>query len=365
MHVRPPLSGLLLSLVIALVGCDQRVTVQHEPAARPVRSITVAAQPSSQTLSLPATVRPRVETRYGFRIGGKIATRAVSVGDTVAPGQVLARLDPQDIGPAIAAARSQLDAAHTELELARLELERLRELRQRNYVSQAQVDRQQAATDAAQARRRNAQAQLAQASNNEAFQVLRADAAGVVTAVDAEAGQVVASGQSVVRVARGGEYELELDVPERDLARARATQQWQVVVPALGPQPRSALLREVSPVSDPASRTFRVRLTLQGEPAGVALGMTAVASAQHEAEAAFVLPLSALYSRDGQPHVWRIDADDTVHPVQVVTGGFLDDAVRITAGLSQGDRIVTAGANLLAVGQKVRVLTAQGAGEAR
>lgn len=256
MNVRSLLSGLVLPAVVALAGCREPVNAQHEPPPRPVRSVAVTAQPSNLALTLPATVRPRVETRYGFRLGGKIAARLVSVGDTVAPGQVLARLDPQDLAPAIAAARSQLDAAQTELGLAQLELERLRELRERNYVSQAQVDRQQAATDAAQARRRNAQAQLAQATNNEAFQALRADAPGVVTAIDAEAGQVVAAGQSVVRVARGGEYEFELDVPERDLARARATPRWQVVVPALGPQPRSAVLREVSPVSDPASRTF-------------------------------------------------------------------------------------------------------------
>lgn len=365
MNVRSLLSGFVLPVVIALAGCREPVNARHEPPPRPVRSMTVTAQPSSLALALPATVRPRIETRYGFRVGGKIAVRAVSVGDAVVAGQVLARLDPQDVAPVIAAARSQLDAAQTELDLAQLELERLRELRRRNYVSQAQVDRQQAATDAAQARRRNAQAQLTQASNNEAFQALRADAAGVVTAIDAEAGQVVAAGQSVVRVARSGEYELELDVPERDLARARATPRWQVVIPALGGQPRSAVLREVSPVSDPASRTFRMRLTLQGDPAGVALGMSAVVTASHETEAAFELPLSALYSRDGQPHVWRIEADDTVRPVPVVTGGFLDDAVRVTGGLSQGDRIVTAGANLLTAGQKVRVLTAQGGGGAR
>jgi len=169
----------------------------------------------------------------------------------------------------------------------------------------------------------------------------------------------------VVRVARGGEYELEADVPEGDLALARATRSWQATVPALGDGVRTAVLRELSPASDPASRTFAMRLALQGDTTGIGLGMTAVVRAMRDAAPAIVLPLSALYSQDGQPHVWRVEADATVRLVPVVTAGFLDDSVRIADGLSAGDRIVTAGANLLVAGQKVRVLSAEPGGSAR
>lgn len=363
MTMRPLLAaGLLPALLLA--GC-QRPAPEAREQVRPVRVVIVAPQASALALTLPATVRPRVETRYGFRIGGKIAARAVSVGDRVRRGQVLARLDPQDLAPAMAVARSQLDAARTELDLARLELDRLRELRTRNYVSQAQVDRQQAVAAEADARRRSAEAQLAQASNNVAFQTLRADAGGVVTAIDAEAGQVVAAGQSVVRVARAGEYELEADVPESELSLARATASWQAVIPAAGPQPRSAALRELSPASDPASRTFAMRLTLKGDTAGVGLGMTAVVRAARPDAAAFVLPLSALHSLDGRKQVWRVEADATVQPVPVVTAGYLEDTVRISEGLAAGDRIVTAGANLLVAGQKVRIVAAGPNGNAQ
>ena len=356
------LSGLLAALLLA--GCEKPVPTAAEPP-RPVRSVVVAPQSSGAVVTLPASVRPRVETRYGFRVAGKIAVRNVSVGDAVKAGQQLARLDPQDLAPVIAAARAQRDAADTDLRLSRIDLERVRSLRERDYVSQAQVDRQQAAADAADARRRSAEAQLAQAVNNAGFQTLRADAAGVVTAIDAEAGQVVAAGQSVVRVARDGDYELEADVPEGDLALARATRTWQAVIPALGPGARTAVLRELSPVSDPASRTFAMRLTLQGDTTGIGLGMTAVVQATREFPPAFVLPLSALYSQDGQPHVWRVEADATVRLVPVVTAGFLDDSVRIAEGLTAGDRIVTAGANLLVAGQKVRVLSAEAGGSGR
>ncbi|MFP5412155.1 MAG: efflux RND transporter periplasmic adaptor subunit [Gammaproteobacteria bacterium] len=348
---------LLLLLTVAattLAGCDRQVPVREE-RARPVRTVVVEASRTSITLELPGEVRPRVETRYGFRVGGKIAERLVSVGDRVQPGQRLARLDPQDVAPAVAAARAQREAALTDLKLARIELERLKELRGLNYVSQAQVDRQQAQTDSAVSRLRSAEAQLAQATNSAAFQSLVADDAGVVTAIEAEAGQVVAAGQPVVKVARTGEMELLVYVPEADLANAKGARAWQVAIPALGDRLIPATVRELSPVADPASRTYPMRLSLGGDLSSVALGMTATARAVRESGEAIVLPMSALHATGDTPKVWVVGEDLTVRSVEVGTGGLLDDAVRIVSGLKPGDRVVTAGANLLREGQQVRL----------
>ena len=248
--VRPSsiLRSLLLlpaaAALLSLAACERSAPLRDE-APRPVRVVTVAGQHASVALTLPAEVRPRVETRYGFRVAGKIAARAVEVGDAVQAGQLLARLDPQDREPARAAARSQLEAAQTEARLANVELQRVRELQAQHYVSRAQLDRQQAAADAAEARVRAARAAQAQAENELAFQTLRAEAAGVVTAVEAEAGQVVAAGQPVVRVARAGEFELLAHVPERQLAMARAASTWSVSIPALGGQRLEAVVREL------------------------------------------------------------------------------------------------------------------------
>lgn len=346
-----------VAALLSLAACDRAEPVREE-VVRPVRVVTVSEQRASVALTLPAEVRPRIETRYAFRVGGKIAERAVEVGNVVRPGQLLARLDPQDRAPARRAAQSQLDAAQTDARLARVELDRVRELHAQNYVSGAQLDRQQAAADAADARVRAAHAARTQADNELAFQALRADVAGIVTAIDAEAGQVVAAAQPVVRVARAGELELLAFVPERELARARSAGAWSVTIPALEIADREATLRELSPLADPASRTYAMRLTLRDAAAadGIALGMSAVVQALHDAEPAFELPLSALYSRDGTPHVWRVGADDRVELVQVRTGGLLDDGVRIVAGIASGDRVVTAGASLLVAGQRVRPL---------
>jgi RND family efflux transporter MFP subunit len=312
-----------------------------------VRTVIATSAPTAVALELPGEVRPRIEVRYGFRVGGKIAERTVSVGDRVAAGQRLARLDPQDVAPAVAAARAQREAAATELKLARIELERLRELQRLNYVSQAQVDRQQAQTDSAESRLRSAEAQRVQAANSAAFQTLAADEAGVVTAIEAEAGQVVAAGQPVIRVARTDALELLVFVPEAELAAVQAARDWQVAIPALGTQRVPARLRELSPVADPASRTYPMRLSLGGDLSSVAMGMSATARALRESGEAIVLPVSALHSTTGEPAVWVVGEDLRVRAVAVVTGGLLDDAVRIVSGLQPGDRVVTAGANLL------------------
>jgi membrane fusion protein, multidrug efflux system len=346
--------------LLALLGCspDPPVTQKVDPP-RPVRTVVAEARSLATALTLPGEVRPRIETRYGFRTGGKISRRAVSVGDRVAGGQSLAMLDPADVTPALDAGRAQVTAMRTDSELAAVELRRLKELRAQNYISQAQLDRQQAAFDSASARLAAAEAQLRQARNALEFQTLKADAPGIVTAVDAEAGQVVAAGQTVVRVAQSGEQEIALNVPESELQSARDARSWTVVVPALGDRPMQAKLRELSPVADPASRTYPARLTLLGDARGVALGMTAVVQASRANTTGFLLPLSSLYSKDGSPRVWLVDpATSTVQSVPVRTAGFVDEGVRIVDGIRAGDRVVTAGANLLVAGQKVRLLEA-------
>ena len=354
--MKPARAAAVLFAVLAASACQPEVEPRVE-APRPVR--TVIAEPVSveATITLPGEIRPRIETRYGFRVGGKIAQRLVSVGDRVVAGTVLARLDPQDVAPAIAAQLAQREAARTDMRLARSELERLRELREKNFISAAQLDRQQAASDAAQARLDAAQAQLSAARNSATFQVLRADSEGVVTAIEAEAGQVVAAGQPVIRVANTAEKEVLVNVPERDVHAARGAGRWTISIPALGERALEATLRELSPLSDPASRTYPARLALAGDSSGVELGMTAIARASRDTEPAFVLPLSALWSKNDVAQVWLVDPQTlAVRPVPVVTAGLLDDSVRIVRGISRGDRVVTAGASLLVEGQKVRLL---------
>ena len=359
--MRLPRSCLVLILPLVLAACQREAPAPVE-VVRPVRSVIVQPESVSTALRLPGELRPRVETAYGFRIGGRVAQRLVSVGDPVASGQVLARLDPADSLAMADAAQASLAAARTDARLAAAELARQQSLRAQGFISAASLERFQANAQATESRVQAAEAQLRQARNAVTDQVLRAQAAGHVATVDVEAGQVVAPGQPVVRVAHSGEIEVRVDVPEHALEAARRSAQWEVRVPAIGEASLPARVREISPVADPASRTYPMRLSLAGDQAGLALGMSAVASAVADDTQAFVLPVSALHTLNDQPRVWRVDpATSTVQPVSVRTAGLDGDRVRIVEGLKAGDRVVTAGANLLEAGQRVRVPDGQAA----
>lgn len=323
--------------------------------------MTITPVVAADAIELPAEVRPRFETRYGFRVPGKIATRAVALGQTVSPGQELARLDPKDVLPAIEAQKAQVAAASTEAEITSADLKRTRELRDRNFVSQAQVERAQAAHDAAAARAQAATAQLRQASNALEFSVLRADKRGVVTAIDAEAGQVVSAGQSVVRVAQLGEKEVVVNVPEQDVERLRRAAALAIRVSALPDKQYRGKLRELSPLADAATRTFLARVTISDADDALQLGMSATLAASTAGGERIVVPLSALRATGEQASVWVVDAESqTVQPVSVKLGSPTERGVEVVSGLKPGDRVVTAGANLLVAGQKVRPIDAAG-----
>ena len=346
----------VLSSLVTLGGCGRKPEPIAEEPPRPVRTLTVAAGPVVPEWSLAGEVKPRVEVRYGFRVGGRVIERKVEVGDRVEAGQVLARLDPQDLTPALDAQRAQQEALRTELALARAELARAERLRAGNFVSDANVERQRATVDAAAARLQAATAQVNQARHAVEYQQLKADSAGVVTAIDAEAGQVVALGQAVVRIARARDAEIQVNIPEQELGRARAAVDWTVTLAGLPGRQWQATLRELSPAADPASRTYAARLALAGDIDDVALGMSATATARGSAETRIQVPLTALHSRDGQAKVWVVDpATSTVRARPVTTGAILDDAIVIREGLQGGETLVTAGANLLREGQQVRL----------
>ncbi len=348
----------------ATVGATAAAAAAANEPVRPVRTLVAGAAPLMDATYLPGEVRARHEQRLGFRVGGKLARRAVEVGDAVKPGQLLAELDAQDVVPAINAAAAQVEVARADVKLQQAELKRVQELRERGFVGAAQLDRQQAATDAAVARLRAAESQLANAQNARAFQSLRADRAGVVVGIDAEAGTVVAAGQSVVRIAQSGEREIVVAVPERAVGTLRKAQGFAAVVDALPGKVYALALRELAPAADPASRTYAARFSVKAPDEALKLGMSATVALQFGQAAAIVVPVSALYTRDAKPRVWVVDgASSTVRLAEVTLGETTAEGVVIREGLKPGDRVVTAGANLLLPGQRVRVLEAAAAGE--
>ncbi len=336
-----------------------------EPAPPPAVSPLVVTQKAvagdvGLQVSFAGEVRARSESALGFRVGGKITQRLVDVGAAVKPGTPLARMDASDLQLNAAAAKSQLAMAQAEVVQAQADYTRFNELFQKKFISAAEIDKRKAALDVANARLAQAKAQFNVADNQSTYAVLAADRAGVITAVEADAGQVVAAGQTVVRLALDGEKEILITVPENRLPEIQSAQAIEVTLWAAPDKRYTGKVREVSPGADAVTRTYAVRVAVVGADATMRLGMTAsVLLRQAAAVDAVVLPLTALYQQGEKTALWVVDAtSQTVKLAPVKVGVFREDTVTIVSGINVGDTVVTAGVHKLTAGQKVRLAQA-------
>ena len=342
-------------LASLLAACNKPAPKTED--VRPVRAITLAADAVGERLAFSGDVRPRYESRLGFRVGGKIVERKVDVGATVKRGDVLMRLDPQDLRLAESQARAALRAAETERDLAQADYKRHQNLRAQNFVSQAVLDTKQSTLKAAQANVDAARAAFRGQANQAGYASLAADADGVVTGIDAEVGQVVTAGAPVARVARTDEKEVVIGIPENKVELLRKTSDVSVRLWANQGETIPGKIREVSPVADPATRTYTVKVAIPARP-DVRLGMTAtVQIASGSGATALRVPLSALVQNQGNTSVWVVEKG-AVRMVPVQVAGQVDNDVILGGGVQAGQQVVTAGVHLLKNGQKVRILTA-------
>ncbi|WP_223471027.1 efflux RND transporter periplasmic adaptor subunit [Massilia soli] len=360
-NLRPTVSavfGALLStsLLLLLGACSKDEPKQED--VRPVRAIVVGSSDIDVSAEFAGEVRPRVESRLGFRVGGKIIARKVDVGTVVKRGQVLMQLDPQDLQLTQAQARATLRAAETQRDLARDELKRYAELRKQNFVSQAVLDARKTAFAAAQANVDAARAGFSVQSNQAGYSTLVSDTDGVVTAISAEVGQVVSPGTPVVSVANTNDKEIVISLPEDKVDAMRKVSN---VTVRMWANPAVAIpgkIREVSPVADPATRTYPVRVSIPGAGSDVKLGMTArVQFASRSATPQMRLPLTALFNEKSSTAVWVVEKG-AVRLVPVQVGGTSGNDVVIASGITPGQTVVTAGVNKLKNGQKVKLLAA-------
>ncbi|SDL91728.1 RND family efflux transporter, MFP subunit [Oryzisolibacter propanilivorax] len=345
-----------LAVALALAGCSRQ-----EAAPEPVRAVklvTVGAHAAPAPREYAGEVRARVESRLSFRVAGKIVQRPVEAGQHVRAGQLLAELDARDYELAAQAARAQVAAASTQRDLAAAEFERFSRLHAQNFISGAELDRRQAALKSAQAQLAQAQAQLAAQGNQAGYTRLLADAPGVVTGVDAEVGQVVAAGTPVVRIARDGERDAVFAVPEDRVAGLRVGQPVQVAPWAGGP-PLAGKVREVAASADPVTRTFAVKVALQGAeppPLGATVQVRLADQAAPAAAAPLRVPAAAVWQDAGRSAVWVFDpASSTVRAQPVQLARLEGDEVLLAGGLADGAQVVAAGVHVLAPGQKVTV----------
>ena len=360
-----PLPLLAVAAAFALSACSK--PAPPEAPVRAVKVITVGSSAVGTRTDYAGEVRARVESRLGFRVGGKITQRQAELGQRVKAGQVLAQLDPQDYRLAADAARAQVAVAATQRDLAAADYARYEALKAQNFISGAELERRDATLKAANAQLNQAKAQLAVQGNQAAYAELRADAAGVVTAVEAEPGQVVSAGTPVVRVAVDGVRDVVFAVPEDRLA---SIQQGAVVRLRVGTSVNlangtpaaptlSGRVREVAASSDPVTRTYLVKVAVDATPGAPVLPLGATVYAQPEttgpvAVPVIKLPTTALWRNAQATSVWVLDKPSMTLKPQVVQIAAADgNEVVVTAGLQPGMLVVSAGVHVLAAGEKV------------
>jgi RND family efflux transporter MFP subunit len=358
MHSSPRKREAIAALVLLslLTGCGDQATSANAPVARPVQVQRVAFAREEASREFAGVVRARYESDLGFRVAGKITARIVNVGDRVAAGTVIARLDPADPKLQVASAEAELSAATSSLAQAASDELRYATLKSRGYATVADYERKKAAKDEADGRLERAQRALDLARNQLAYSELNADADGVITATLAEPGQVVAIGQAVARLAHRGEVEALVALPETWLGEARVSRA-QVRLWSDPKRQFAARLRELSPQADPMTRTYAARFTVENPDDTVALGMTATVTLSHAPETSVTrLPLAAILNRGTGASVFVVDNSGGLELRPVTVASFTADAALITAGVNNGERVVTLGVQKLEAGQKVRTI---------
>ena len=339
-----------------LAGCSKPAPVQ-EPV-RAVKVVTVSSTKMESGAEFSGEVRARIESRFGFRVAGKLTQRAVEAGQRVKAGQLLAQMDPRDYLLAADAAKAQVTAAATNRNLTAAEYKRFSDLKDQNFISGVELDRRDAAVKGAEAQLEQAQAQLASQRNQTAYTKLTSDIAGVVLGVDAEAGQVVAAGQPIVRIAKDGPRDVVFSVPEDKVALVTmgssvAVRTWS------GSGVLKGVVREIAASADPVTRTFQIKVAMDGKDVAdnLALGSTVNVMPQALSLAGIEvikLPTSAL-KRDGKSTaVWVVDrASMTVKSQIVEVVSAEGNEVVVSSGVSPGMLVVAAGVHVLQSGQKV------------
>lgn len=343
----------ILLLSFNLTGCSKTETVKEEIPL--VRSQIAKVDASGQAASYSGEVRGRYETQLAFQVSGKIIKRNVELGSVVNAGDILMEIDGKDIQQTVNISSAQVASAQSQLSLAEVNLERYRKLYEQGAIGRAQLDQYQSGYEVAVANLRQSSAQYTQGANQLSYSTLVADSGGVISSINAEAGQVVSAGQIILTLVKDGEREIEMDVPENRIDQIRNVQQVRISFWALPGVIAEGKIREISPMADKVSRTYKIRVSLMNPPAGVNLGMTAnVAVANSTNQQAVYIPLMAIYQTGDTPNVWIItDGVVSLRPVKV--GGFSDEKIQIIEGLQDGDVIVTAGVQKLREGQKVRI----------
>ncbi|WP_376800293.1 efflux RND transporter periplasmic adaptor subunit [Candidatus Raskinella chloraquaticus] len=352
-------------ILLGLAACgegrsaDPKSEAKALPRAVLAEPVTFATHATMRNFV--GTVRPRIESNLGFRVAGKIAERKIALGERVKVGDVLATLDPVDLHLQREQAEAELTAATVSLDQNERQRQRNIELKRNGWVTDATLQAQQSATAEAKSRLDRARRSLELAANQLSYARLIADNDGVVTAVLAEPGQVVAAGTPVLRVAQNHELEIAVDIPESLTARVREGTA-SVTLWSNPGRSYDARLREFAAAADASSRTFAARFTILDADPAMNFGMTATLSVREGAAAPVArLPIAAMLDEGKGPTVFVIEpATSKLTSRAIEIAGYDGADMLVSKGLAAGDIVVTHGVHKLLAGEIVRVVADRG-----
>ncbi len=345
-----PFRSLIAVLLLLLAACKEEKA--DAEITRPVLSIVAAFSPAVQS-EFTGTIEPRYSTDLGFQVLGRIVSRKVDIGDRVQKDELIALLDPKIYEFSVNAAKASLTSAEAQLTNAKASELRFEALSKSGVSSASELDAARQAKETAEATVSNAKAELQKAEEQLGYTRLTASFDGVVTAVEAEVGQVVAAGETIMTVARIDQRDAIIDIPESMVNRLKDSD-FIVTLQAFDAQPVKAKVREIAPQADSVTRTRRIRMTLDNPSDSYRLGSIVTARSLDHETAVMSLPLSALLEEDGKSFVWVVDeAQKRVRKQPISIGRKTGHEFIVLEGVDPGMRIVTAGVHALTDGQEI------------
>lgn len=345
------------SLCLALLasGCHQQT--EETAAPRPVWVMSVGNSPANTEASYTGEVKSRYESNIGFRIAGKIISRAVNVGELVKKGQLIAQLDPNDSRLNAQAADAEVQTAQANLALAQAELARRQQLYSQKFISKSALDSYDTQVKTAQARLAQTKSQAAVSQHQTGYTQLVADRAGVIGMIQAEPGQVVAAGQTIAQIYDLQTLEILISVPEALIDSMHTGDAARVSLNDVS-QAYQGRIREISPAANSQTHAFDLRIQLVNADQRIKLGMTAQVSFEPSTAAqTLIVPSTAVTRHGEQASVWVIDNKHQAHARTVATGALTENGIEITSGLQAGETIATIGIHTLTEGMRVQAVT--------
>ncbi|MFD2644021.1 efflux RND transporter periplasmic adaptor subunit [Pseudomonas japonica] len=352
-------SFVCLGLALVLAGCREKPA--QEPQRPRVAVQKVEAVDFAARVTLTGDVQARVHSDLSFRVGGKIVSRSVDVGDHVKANQVLARLDPKDLQTNVDSANAEVLAARARVTQSAAAFVRQQKLLPKGYTSQSEYDSAQAALRSSQSALKAAEAQLANAREQLSYTELVADAAGVITERQAEVGQVVQATMPIFGLARDGDRDAVFNVYEALLLtpdKAKA-----ITVSLLDDPKVQAVghVREITPTVSAQSGTVQIKIALDKVPDGMQLGSAVSASGEPQGKPGIELPWSALTKALREPAVWVVGEGNVVSLQPVTVTRYLTGKVVVSEGLHSGQSVVVLGGQLMHPGMQVEIVDNAGA----